>query len=341
MRYLPAHAVSSHDQRYAYASGRIRALEMTLLGKQRLDRIAEASDLHEVLRQLSDTAYASHIDEIEESGYQVFLRNAERRLLDLVDSLSLDREVSDILRLGHDFHNLKVALREQVSGRDLGDLYMDLGRFDPEEIRGPVKNEALDRLPGMLSLPAKEALEAYRASSDPGEADIIVDKAMFAHFLGVAGGYGGPFIRTIARTWIDLANIRTFMRARYLGFETRMLPGLLIEGGLVRLSDFCDIYQFTLDEILGRFEFSPYRKVVEIGGAAAEKSGSFVPLEREIDNVVISLLRITRYFTFGLEVVVAYALVKQIEIKALRLVLAAKDGGTAPDLIKERIPDAE
>jgi V/A-type H+-transporting ATPase subunit C len=243
--------------------------------------------------------------------------------------------------LGHDFHNLKVALREHVGGRELGELYMDLGRFEVDEIRGPVKNEALDSLPAILAGPAKVALEAYGASMDPGVADIIIDRAMFTHFLGVAGGYGGPFMKSIVRTWIDLANIRTFMRARYLGIEARLLPGLLIEGGLIRLADFSDIYQFTLDEILGRFEFSPYRKAVEIGGAAAEKDGSFVPLEREIDNVIISLLRITRYFTFGLEVVIAYALVKQIEIKALRLVLAAKDGGTAPDLIKERIPDAE
>jgi V/A-type H+-transporting ATPase subunit C len=341
MRYLPAHAVSSHDERYAYASGRIRALEMTLLGKQRLDRIAEAATLDEVMRHLSDTAYAPHIDEIEERGYQAFLKNEEERLLDLVDSLSLDREVSDILRLRHDFHNLKVALREKVSGRDLSDLYMDFGRFDRDEIENPVKNETLDRLPDSFAAAAKQAFEAYSASGDPGRADILVDKAMFAQFLAATGGYGGPFMKSMVRTWIDLANIRTFMRARYLGLEARELPGLLIEGGLVKPSDFSEIYQFTLDEILGRFEFSPYRRVLEIGGAGAEKKGSFVPLEREIDNVMISFLRITRYFTFGLEVVLAYALIKQIEIKSLRLVLAAKDGGTSPDFIKERIPNAE
>ena len=341
MRYLPAHAVSSHDERYAYASGRIRALEMTLLGKQRLERIAEAGTLDEVMRQLSDTAYAQHIDEIEENGYQAFLKNEERRLLDLVDSLSLDRGVSDILRLRHDFHNLKVAMREKVSGRDLGDLYIDFGRFDQEEIKDPVENETPASLPDIFAAAAKEAMEAYGASGDPGEADIIIDKAMFSHFLRVGGSYGGPFMKNIVRTWIDLANIRTFMRARYQELEARELPGLLIDGGLLRPADFIEMYQFTMDEILGRFEFSPYRRVVELGGAAAEKSGSFVPLEREIDNVVMSLLRITRYFTFGLEIVIAYALMKQIEIKSLRLVLAGKDGGTAPDLIKERIPDAE
>lgn len=340
MRYLPAHAASSNDQRYAYATGRIRALEMTLLGKQRLDRIAEASDLEEIERLLSDTAYGVHLDEMEEDGYQTLLGNEEGRLLDLVDSLSLDRDVSDIFRLRYDFHNLKVALRERISGRDLGDLYMNLGRFDAGIIAEAVKSDAAESLPHVLADAAGKALPAYEESRDPAVLDTLVDKAMFARFLNAAGTYGGAFMRSLVRSWIDLANIRTFMRARYLGLESRMLPEIMIEGGLARLSDFYETYQFTIDEILGRFEFSPYRAVIEIGGASVEKDGSFAPLEREIDNVTVSMLNITRYFTFGLEVVVAYALIKQIEIKVLRLILAGKERGMAPASIKERIPDA-
>jgi V/A-type H+-transporting ATPase subunit C len=341
MKYLPAHAVSSHDQRYAYASGRIRALEMTLLGKQRLDRLAEAGNSGEAARLLSDTAYAPHLDELEESGYETFLKNEERRLLDLVDALSLDRNVSDILRLVHDFHNLKVALREKVAGHDLADLYTDLGRFDAAGIGAALKADAVHTLPEILVDAAGAALEAYGASQDPAVADLIVDKAMFAHFIKVAGSYGGAFLRTLVRTWVDLANVRSFFRARYLGLEARILPDILIEGGLVKLADFLETYQFTVDEIVDRFEFSPYRRVMDIGGSAGEKEGSFVPLEREIDNAILAAIRITRYFTFGLEVVIAYALMKQIEIKALRLLLAGKERGMASDAIKERIPDAE
>jgi V/A-type H+-transporting ATPase subunit C len=293
------------------------------------------------VRLLSDSAYGTHLDELEESGYQAFLKNEERRLLDLVDLLSRDREVSDILRLSHDFHNLKVALREKVSGRDLGDLYTDLGRFDAGGLAEAVKAEAIQKLPGILIDATGAALKAYEGSRDPAVADMIVDKAMFAHFLRAAGAYGGPFLKTLVRTWIDLANIRTFFRARNLGLEARILPEILIEGGIARLSDFYETYQFTIDEILGRFEFSPYRRIMDIGGSAGEKAGSFVPLEREIDNALISLIKITRYFTFGLEIVISYALMKQIEIKVLRLVLAGKERGMASDSIKERIPNAE
>ena len=75
MRILHAHSAASNDVRYADASGRIRALETTLLGRQRLERLAEAADIDEVLRLLSDTSYAAHLDELEDSGYEAFLEN--------------------------------------------------------------------------------------------------------------------------------------------------------------------------------------------------------------------------------------------------------------------------
>ena len=339
MTYLHAHSASSHDERYAYASGRIRALEMTLLGKQRLERLAEAADVDEVLRLLSDTVYAAHMDELEDSGYEAFLHNEEVRLLDLVDSLSLDREVSDILRLKYDFHNLKVALREKMSERGLQDLYLDLGRYDRTEIDGPIKGDNFERLPGPLAQAAAGALHVYAKTGDPADADTVIDKAMFGHFLGVTRAYGARYIEIIVRTWIDLANVRTFLRARHLGFEPRTLSSLLVEGGPARLTDFTETFSLGLDEIVQRFEFSPYRRAIEIGGAALEKEESSVPLEREIENCLASLFGVSHYFTFGLEVVLVYALVKQSEMRMLRLIFAGKEKGMPAETIKERIPD--
>ncbi len=339
MRILHAHSASSNDVRYAYASGRIRALETTLLGRQRLERLAEAADIDEVLRLLSDTSYAAHLDELEDSGYEVFLENEERRVLDLVDYLSHDQGVSDLLRLKYDFHNLKVALRERVSGRDLKDLYMDFGRYAGEDVASRVKDDNLERLPGPLGPVAREALETYESTSDPGEADMVADRGMFTHFLKSAEACGAEYIETIVRTWIDLANIRVALRARYLEFEARDLKGLLIEGGTVPSSYFTETFSLGLDEITQRFESTPYRRVIELGGSGLEKQESSVPLEREIENNLVSLFKVSRYFTFGLELVLVYALTRQSEIRVLRLVFGGKERGMAPEAIKERIPD--
>ena len=65
-----------------------------------------------------------------------------------------------------------------------------------------------------------------------------------------------------------------------------------------------------------------------------------MPLEREIDSHVVSFLKLSKYFTFGFEIVMTYALMKKSEIKTLRLILAAKEKDMAAEAIKERIPDA-
>jgi V/A-type H+-transporting ATPase subunit C len=341
MKYLHAHTASSHDERYAYASGRIRALEMRLLGRQRLERMAEARDIDEALRLLSDTEYSMHFDEIEDIGYRGCLKNEEQRILALVDDLTLDPEVSDILRLKYDFHNLKVALREQFSGRDLGHLYMSFARYDAEMLRAALKAESVELLPEPLVEAAKDAYEALSSSGDPAEADTIVDRAMFGLFLERAKGFGAFYVQAIVQTWIDLANIRIFMRARSLEIDSRTLPDMLIPGGFVKLTDLTETFTSPLDEVLQRFEFSPYRQIIEFGGAGLESQGSLIPLEREIDSYVISFLGLSRYFTFGLEVILAYALLKENEVKMLRLTLAAKERGMTAEAIKERIADVE
>jgi V/A-type H+-transporting ATPase subunit C len=341
MKYMHAHAVSSDDQRYAYATGVVRALEVRLLGRQRLERMTEARDADEAVRLLSDTEYSVHFDEIEDIGCEGCLRNEEMRVLGLVDALTLDPEVSDILRLRYDFHNLKVAVREQVSGRNLAHLYDDFARFGSERVRSALKADDVDLLPEPLIEPARDALEAYSKSEDPAESDLIIDKAMFSLFLRRARRFAAIYLEGIVKTWIDQANIRTFMRARYLEMESRSLPRTMIPGGFVRLADFIETFTLPLDEVLQRFQFSPYRSIIEVGGAGLERTGSFVGLEREIDNYFISFLRLSRYFTFGLEVVLAYALLKLNEVKMLRLVLAGKERGLRGEAIKERIADVE
>jgi V/A-type H+-transporting ATPase subunit C len=340
MRYLHAHSISSHDVRYAFASGRIRALEMKLIGKQRMERLAEAGDVDEVMRLLSDTVYGEHLEEIEEIGYETFLRHEEARVLDLVDSLSHDEALSDVLRLEYDFNNLKVLLRESFSGRDLSGLYMDLGKYPVAEIKEPLAGETPGRIPSPLNEAAARGTAAWNETSDPAEMDTAIDGVMFAHFLKVAGKHGVPYLEALMRVRIDLANIRTFLRARYIGLESHDFERLLYPGGGVKTEILTETFQMPVEEVLARLVFSPYRPVIEKGWQALERDNSFVPLEREIDSHVISFLRLSKYFTFGFEIVMAYALIKKSEIKTLRLILAAKEKEMAAAAIKERIPDA-
>ncbi len=340
MGYLHAHSISSHDVRYAFASGRVRALETKLIGRQRMERLAEARDLAEALRLLADTVYGEHLDDIEEAGYETFLRREEARILDLVDSLSLDEALGDVLRLKYDFDNLKVLLRESFSGRDLSRLYVDLGKYPVEELKEALAGETPERMPAPLGDAAVRGIHAWNETSDPAEMDTAIDGVMFAHLLKAAADHGVPYLEALTRVTIDLANVRTFLRARYMGLEPRGFGRLIYPGGNAPAETFIETFQLPIEEVLSRFQFSPYRKIIEQGAGALQRDDSFVPLEREIDSYIVSFLKLSKYFTFGFEIVMAYALIKKSEIMTLRLILAAKAKGMSAESIKERIPDA-
>jgi len=338
---LQSHNATRGDTRYAYACGVIRALEVRLLGKQRLERLAEARDLDEAIRLLSDTDYGRHFENISSLGYYRCLENELRSLLTLVDRLSVDPKVSEILRIRFDFHNLKVALREKASEKDLGSLYLDYGCLPAELVRSAVKAETFEILPDHLCEAAKQGLRVFASSSDPSEMDAAIDRSMYATWLERVKLYRSPYLEYLVRTMIDLANIRIFLRARYHQIESRKISDLLIEDGFLPTSLFRECYSLSSQDVKQRFDQSPYRLIFELGIDGIETRGSFTDMEREIDAYLLSILKVARYFTFGLEVIIAYALIKENEIRNLRLILAAKEHGIDASRVKERITVAD
>ena len=93
------------SSQYAYATGRIRALENHLIGTARLGRYLEARSAEDIGRLLTEDGYPAAADP----------ENSLNRELEttygLIRSLSPDPDMIDALLLAHDFHNLKVMLK--------------------------------------------------------------------------------------------------------------------------------------------------------------------------------------------------------------------------------------
>jgi V/A-type H+-transporting ATPase subunit C len=65
---------------------------------------------------------------------------------------------------------------------------------------------------------------------------------------------------------------------------------------------------------------------------------SFAALERSVDDLLIQLLKQSREASFGVEPVVAYLLLKEYEIQAVRAVMVGKLNQLPKEKIKERLP---
>jgi len=153
-------------------------------------------------------------------------------------------------------------------------------------------------------------------------------------------------LKDFIKKFIDLYNIKTFLRMNYQKQPAGVLKTNLIEGGYIALQEFInpvrDIYLEGEQISNGVNQFGEswnggYYQILKDGLEKIENEGSFSILERDIDDYLASILRPARYIFFGPEPIFGYCLAKENELKALRLILLAKINNISGSEIKKRL----
>ena len=88
------------------------------------------------------------------------------------------------------------------------------------------------------------------------------------------------------------------------------------------------------------FGSTPYQKVLDNGAAYLTSDKSFLKTEQECDGYLAGFLKTTMTVTAGPQPVIAYLLMKENEIRTVRLILTAKKSRLDPKLILDRVPQA-
>lgn len=150
---------------------------------------------------------------------------------------------------------------------------------------------------------------------------------------------GYPYFINYARLYLDLTNIKNFLRFKYRGDSLENLNKNLWPGGFLDVKIFMD--NFTLDwfDLYPLLIKTDYRSLWEKSLLALEKKNTFIILERESENLIIHFWRRAKEITFGPEPVLAYAIARQREIDLLRLVIIGRMLDLPKELIKERLSE--
>jgi vacuolar-type H+-ATPase subunit C/Vma6 len=137
------------------------------------------------------------------------------------------------------------------------------------------------------------------------------------------------FLEDFIKRFIDLFNIKTFLRINYQRQSLETLKINLIDGGYIPKTKFID--QF------GKGWNGIYRETIKDGVEQIEKNGDFSILERGIEDYLVNLLRPAKYMFFGPEAIFAYCLAKENELRLLNLVLSAKINNISQPQIQQRL----
>ena len=318
--------------RFGFAVGKVRVLETRLLDRATLERLVDAPGFSEQKRILSETVYGRYLESAQtpaevESALEDALESAFRFL----DEAGLPATVVRFFRARFDFANLKAALKARALGTVVEGLLVSHGMVEPEAFEGP-----LEDLPEPLEAVVREAARLKDEESEGGvdlmAIDALVDKALFAELMSLADESGSSFLVTVARLMVDLANLKTHVRAHHADSTVERVAGMLLEGGSFTVAKLTKPYRLPEPDALAAFE-----RLFGLKGEPLTAADDAGDLDVIVDNALVAAVRRGRRPEPGAEDVIAYVLAREAEAQVLRVALLGKMAGLDSVVLHRRM----
>lgn len=335
-------AAKYRETEYVYSSARVRSLEGSIVGRERLEHMTEAKSTAEIIAMLPEYGFelvfreGSDGRDMSEIMREDTLLSVLKKSYSDIDGMINSAHVLDFMRYQYDCNNIKAVIKCNARGVDAASMLIDLGTVRADMIPELIAKKDYSPFPENMAKAAEEAIEAFNKTLDPQQVDLIMDRACFADMYDSARKSGVDYIVRLVRTKIDLVNIITCIRVIRMKFGARgadFLREALLDGGTIEKTFFAEGYEGgeqRLFELLGRTE---YAKFADRTGAGEKLS----VIERVADDTWMEVARTAKYVPFGIPVLVGYMAALEYEVKNIRIVMAGKDAGLAPDVIRERL----
>ena len=327
-------AIGADDWRYTFHTAWVRALEMEMLSKAVLLDMANAENFEQAADLLSSTEYAvgrggKNFAEVENILQQ--RRTAVRKLF---AELMIDESITELFRTRDDFANMRLALRRTLTEKPVGTDYSNDGNVPAEIFEEVFEQENYTLLPLHMREAIERAVLAYYQNKDIRQIDFSIDSVQAQYNLKKAQQLKSDFLTGLFRIQIDLTNIRTMLRLKFTESEQR---SVFLEGGYVEIEQLKHGLDIGYETLAQLFFVTPYHEVVELGANYFMSNKSFLKAEQQCEKHLMGFLKTTTQITAGPQPVIAYLLMKENEIRQVRLILTAKKNALETRLILDRL----
>lgn len=323
------------DTNYLYITSVIRAKEPRLITGAQLDRMIEAKSDVEALRVLEECGF-DDLNNMDSVSVQKRLDKYLGEILDEIGKNVPDYSLINIFRLKYDYHNAKVLIKSQAAGIDGTRIMSTVGRYTPEFLNECFVKGVQETLTPEFFQSIIEAKNVLARTNDAQQADFILDRAYFGELCQLADCLESEFVHGYCKLSIDIANLRTAVRATRMGVDSFILQSALIDGGNTPVSSIMANHDGD-----GLYKvFSDHLTEAAERGFASSEGGSLTLFEKACDNALINYLKEAKMVSFGEAPVVAFIASVEAEITAVRIVISSRKAGIASETIRERLRDS-
>ena len=330
-RYPP---IGAEDWRYAYPTAKVRVLELSMIPRSTFVDMANAGSFAEAAELLAGSDYAVESG-ADSAQIEQMLLEQRTQTRQLFVNLMLDEEIIDFMRAREDYTNMRLAIRRVVTGKPLGLDYSNEGNVPAEEFEEIFEQENYERFPEYLQDAVEAAVLGYYEHKDIRRIDYEIDRIEAAWRVKQAAADKLTFISSLVRLRIDLTNIRTMLRLKMAEREEE--TNFFLPGGFVDTHKFIQGLEAGYEVTTQLFYATPYFELLEVSISYLRNEQSFLKLEKECEDFVKGFLKTTRSIAAGPQPVIAYFLMKEAEIRTVRMTLTGKKNGLNAKLILDRL----
>lgn len=317
---------------YPFAVAVVRSKENNLVSKDKLMQMAEAPTAEDALRILSESGYGT----LAPGEIHDFEKLLSAQLSDAYKSLAgliPDDKLVDIFLYKNDYHNIKVLIKQTISGIDGSAYLIDGGTVSLDTLKAAFEERKFTDLPDLDIAAVNEAMEEYAKTKDGRYIDLILDRACFKTMAEAAQKSKNDYVIGYVERLADVTNIKTFIRIKRRGKNFKIFEDAYVSGGSLDLETFAEAYESDNPEavLTGR----GYDQVCK-----DFMTESFTKFEKNCDDFIMSYVKDARYKSLTPEPIVGYIIGKETEIKCVRIIMTCKLNNIDTETIKERVRES-
>jgi len=329
--------IGSDDWRYTFQTAQVRTLETQMLTRAVLLDMTNAQNFEQAADLLSGSEYAMPRGGKDFAEVEEILQQQRAAVRKLFSDLTLDESIVKLFRTRDDFANLRLAVRRTLTEKPLGTDYSDDGNVLPEVIEQIFSEEdefTRPVFPDYIRQAVEQAVLGYYQNKDIRQVDFAIDRVQAQYNLEQARRLKSVFLLGLFRIQIDLTNIRTMLRLKFTESEERKV---FLTGGFIESERFKNGLEHGYEALGQLFFATPYNRIVEIGANYLASNKSFLRVEQQCEEYLTGFLKSSFVITAGPQPVIAFLLLKENEIRTVRLILTAKKNFLDTKLILDRI----
>jgi len=336
--------------KYAFISAYLKGEETKIVTPDHIDRMAKASNIQDALETIRETDVGGYLEELIVRTFDdldAYLWRYFAQRVNYVESFKfLPNDVLKVSRAyiaKYDILNIKAALQGISTGKK--------SRMIPV---GIIHNSGLlDELPAAKNLddiiellikcklggyvPVLEGYEIDGGAKSKLLIEAKLDGEYYKGMLDITKGIrdGAVFSKALGLI-IDLTNLQIASRAIIEGIGPEAAECTIPGGYMITDKAIRDLLSFKLTDMPQRLQNPQYRHVAEEVLSSYENTKSITAVEKIIDKHKFRLLKqILSPRVLSPLVMAWYLILKEVEIRNLRLILKAIADGAATEEIKE------